>query len=65
MAAHGSSPAAWTGVVIALAGFVLGAIALVIGPNWVMFAIAAALLPLAAIVAKIMSAAGLGEPSRR
>ncbi len=65
MAGHGSNPAAWAGVVIALAGFALGGIALVIGPNWLLFWIAVALLPLSLLVAKVMSAAGMGDPSSR
>lgn len=63
--AHGSTPAAWTAVVITLVAFTLGAIALVIGPNWVLFWIAVALLPLALVIGKLMSAAGLGDPGRR
>jgi len=63
--AHGSNPAAWTAVVITLVAFTLGAIALVIGPNWVLFWIAVALLPLALVIGKLMSAAGLGDPGRR
>jgi len=59
---HGSTPAAWTAVAIVLVGFTLGGVALMIGPNWVLFWVSVALLPVAVIVGKIMSAAGLGEP---
>ncbi len=59
---HGSTPAAWTAVAIVLIAFTVGGVALMIGPNWVLFWVSAALLPVAAIVGKVMSAAGLGEP---
>jgi hypothetical protein len=59
---HGSTPAAWTAVAIVLIAFTVGGVALMIGPNWVLFWVSVALLPVAAIVGKVMSAAGLGEP---
>jgi len=59
---HGSTPAAWTAVAIVLIAFTLGGVALMIGPNWVLFWVSVALLPVAAIVGKVMAAAGLGEP---
>lgn len=59
---HGSTPAAWTAVAIVLIAFTLGGVALMIGPNWVLFWVSVALLPVAVIVGKVMSAAGLGEP---
>ncbi len=62
--AHGSNPAAWTAVVLTLTAFTLGAIALVIGPNWLLFWIAVALLPLALLIGKVMSTAGMGDPGR-
>lgn len=57
---HGSSPAAWTAVVICLIGFTVGGVALLMGPNWVLFWIGVGLTLGSAVVAKIMSAAGLG-----
>lgn len=65
MAGHGSNPAAWTAVVIALLGFTLGAAALVIGPNWILFWVAVALLPVALLTGKVLSVAGLGDPHSR
>jgi len=59
---HGSTPAAWTAVAIVLIAFTVGGVALMIGPNWILFWVSVALLPVAAIVGKVMSAAGLGEP---
>lgn len=57
---HGSSPAAWTAVLLALAGFTIGGIGLIPEPNWVLFTVGCVLAVLAAPVGKIMSAAGLG-----
>ncbi len=57
---HGSSPAAWTAVVICLIGFTVGGVALLMGPNWVLFWIGVGLTLGSAVVAKVMSAAGLG-----
>ncbi|MDQ4084947.1 MAG: hypothetical protein M3165_03940 [Actinomycetota bacterium] len=63
---HGSTPAAWVAVVIALVGFVVGGVALVLSPpNWVLFWIGLALLPVAMIVGKVMSAMGLGGDQER
>ena len=59
---HGSTPAAWTAVAIVLVAFTLGGVALMMGPSWVLFWVSVGLLPVAVIVGKIMSAAGLGEP---
>ncbi|TNC30777.1 hypothetical protein FHE65_24835 [Mumia zhuanghuii] len=57
---HGSSPAAWTAVVICLIGFTVGGVALLLGPNWVLFWVGVALTLGSAVVAKVMSAAGMG-----
>ena len=57
---HGRTVAAWTGSVIAMAAFVLGGIAMVIGPNWVLFWIAVAMLIVGAIAAKVLQVMGYG-----
>jgi len=57
---HGSSPAAWTGVIMCLVGILIGGIALIPDPNWVLFAIGAAIALASGVVALVMSAAGLG-----
>jgi hypothetical protein len=57
---HGSTPAAWTAVTLALVAFCLGGIGMVMGPNWVLFVIACVLLVLSGIVGKVMQAMGLG-----
>lgn len=58
---HGSNPAAWTTVLLVLAGFVVGGVALVLDPiNWIVFWVGAALVPVAVIVGKVMAAMGMG-----
>ena len=59
---HGSSPAAWTAVILALVGITIGGVALIPDPNWVLFTIGSVVALVAAPVGKIMSAAGLGAP---
>ena len=56
---HGHSTAAWTAVVIALAGFVVGGLALVLARPW-LFYIGLGLLVLAAVIGKMMQMMGLG-----
>lgn len=57
---HGSSPAAWTAVLVSLAGFLIAGIALVPHPNWVVFTIGVVLAVGALPLGIIMSAAGYG-----
>jgi hypothetical protein len=57
---HGRTPAAWTGVTIAMIGFIVGGIAMVIGPNWTLFWISVAILVVALIVTAILRKLGLG-----
>ena len=59
--AHGSTPAAWTAVGTVILAFVVGGIGLVIGPNWLVFWIGVALLPVGAILGKLLQAMGLGQ----
>lgn len=56
---HGSTPAAWTTVTVALVAFLVGAAGLII-LNWVVFWCGAGLLVVAVVVGKIMQAMGLG-----
>ena len=60
---HGSTPAAWTAVVIALVGFTVGGIALVIGPNWPAVWVGCALIVVGPLVGKIMSSVGQSADS--
>jgi hypothetical protein len=60
---HGNSPAAWTAVTIVLIGFTVGAIAMVLGPNWVLFWISVAIALLGALAGKVMQLLGFGVPT--
>ena len=57
---HGRTPAAWAGTMVALAAILLGAIALVAGPQWVLFWISVALLVLSLVVTKVLQVMGFG-----
>jgi uncharacterized protein DUF6704 len=57
---HGSTPAAWTAVTLALVAFCVGGIGLMIGPNWWVFVAGCVILALSGIVGKVMQAMGLG-----
>jgi hypothetical protein len=59
MAHHGNTPAAWTGVVIVLVGFVIAGLGLIVG-SWLMFWIGVILWPVAGVVVKVMQRMGLG-----
>jgi hypothetical protein len=55
---HGNTPAAWTGVIIGMVGFVVGGIALMLEPVsmpifWVGCAVAVAALPVFAVMDKM------------
>lgn len=57
---HGRTVAAWTGSTLAMLAFILGGIAMVMGPNWVLFWIAAAILVLSPLVTRVLQAMGYG-----
>ncbi|MET0952696.1 MAG: HGxxPAAW family protein [Aeromicrobium sp.] len=57
---HGSSPAAWTAVIMALVGITIGGVALIPDPNWVLFTIGTVISLAAGLVGLVMSAAGMG-----
>jgi hypothetical protein len=59
---HGNSPAAWTAVVIVLVAFTVGAIAMVLGPNWVLFWISVGIAVVGALAGKVMQLLGFGVP---
>lgn len=59
MAHHGNTPAAWTGVMVILVGFVVGGLGLVIG-SWLVFWIGVVLAVLGPIAGKVMQMMGLG-----
>ena len=56
---HGSSPAAWTAVVLALVAFLVGGAGLIMD-NWLVFWVGAGLLAASVIVGKVLSLMGLG-----
>ena len=57
---HGNTPAAWTAVVVGLAGFVVGGVGLMIG-NMTVFWVGVVLAPLALIVLGVMNKMGYGN----
>ncbi len=56
---HGSTPAAWTTVVLTILGFLVGAAGLLVG-NWTVFWTGVALVVVACVVGKVMQAMGMG-----
>ena len=60
---HGNSPAAWTAVTIVLIAFTVGAIAMVLGPNWVLFWISVGIAVAGGLVGKVMQLLGFGARS--
>lgn len=57
---HGSTPAAWTTVIIITVAFIIGTLAVMFA-NWPLFWASAGLVVVGAIVGKVMSKAGLGK----
>lgn len=57
---HGQTPAAWTGSGFAVAGFLLGGISLVTGPNWTLFVIAVILCVIGIVAALVLQRLGYG-----
>ncbi|CUR54052.1 Membrane protein [metagenome] len=58
---HGNTPAAWTGVSVAMIGFVVAGIGLMLSPiNMVVFWIGMAFLPLSLVVWRAMEKMGMG-----
>ena len=60
---HGSTPAAWTLVVLVTAAFVVGTVGLLVG-SWLTFWIGVGLCVLGGVVGKVMQAMGLGKAKR-
>ena len=57
---HGSSPAAWTGVILCLVGITIGGVALIPDPHWTWFIVGCVITLASGLVGRVMSAAGLG-----
>jgi hypothetical protein len=60
---HGNTPAAWTAVVVALAGFVVGGIGLMMG-SMTVFWVGVVLAPVALVVLGVMNKMGYGSETR-
>ena len=59
---HGSTPAAWSAVVIITLAFALGTLAIIWG-NWTLFWVSVGLVVVGGIVGKVMSMMGFGGKS--
>lgn len=60
---HGNTPAAWAAVFVALLGFVVGGIALMLSPvSMTLFWVGVALAPIALVIFVVMTKMGLGDP---
>jgi hypothetical protein len=57
---HGNTIAAWMAVFVALAGFVVGGIGLMVG-SWVTFWVGVALVPIALVVLGVLTKMGYGS----
>ncbi len=56
---HGNTPAAWTAVVVALAGFVVGGFGLILD-SWLVFWVGVALVPIGLAVFGVLTKLGYG-----
>jgi hypothetical protein len=62
MSHHGNTPAAWTAVVVAMIGFVVGGVALMMTPvSMTIFWVAVVVTALALPIFVVMSKMGFGE----
>ena len=57
---HGSTPAAWTAVIIITIAFTIGTAAIIVG-NWVLFWVGVALVAIGAIAGRAMRSLTLGK----
>ena len=57
---HGSTPAAWTAVVIIVLAFIVGTLAIIIG-NWPLFWVAVGMVVVGGVAGKVLSMMGLGK----
>ncbi|WP_457028259.1 HGxxPAAW family protein [Kitasatospora sp. P5_F3] len=63
-AAHGNTPAAWTGSTIAFIGFTVSGVAMILPAIW-LFWVGLAVVVLGGVVGKAMAMAGMGkQPSQ-
>jgi zinc transporter ZupT len=60
---HGNTPAAWTAVAVALIGFVVGGVGLMLSPvSYPIFWVGVGLNVVAGVLFVVMTKMGLGEP---
>jgi hypothetical protein len=65
MSHHGNTPAAWTAVVVALLGFVVGGVGLMLDPvEMAIFWVGVAIVVVAGILFLVMAKMGLHESPR-
>ena len=57
---HGQTGAMWVGVTLVFIGFLIGGIAMLLGPNWPMFVIGAVVAALGIVAGLILQAVGFG-----
>ncbi|SDT40519.1 HGxxPAAW family protein [Microlunatus soli] len=57
---HGQTGAMWTAVTLVFVGFLVGGIAMLLGPNWPLFVIGAVLCVLGIAAGLVMQALGFG-----
>ena len=57
---HGSSPAAWTAVLVCLLGITVGGLALIPDPHWTIFWVGVGITVLSGVIGRVMAAAGMG-----
>jgi len=57
---HGSSPAAWSAVIISLVGITIGALSTIPTPHWPLFTVGCVLAVAGGPLGKILAVAGLG-----
>jgi hypothetical protein len=57
---HGSTPAAWTTVIIVVLAFIVSTLALILG-NWPLFWVGVGMVVLGGVVGKVMAMMGLGK----
>ena len=61
---HGSTPAAWTAVIIIMIASVVSTVGVIIGP-WPVFWAGIALVAVGGIVGKVLQVAGFGKGGKR
>jgi hypothetical protein len=58
---HGRTPAAWASTSVAGIGFIIGAVAALMGPNWPLVWVATILVLASPIIGGVMRRMGLGQ----